>query len=129
MTEKELKKLSRLELLELLLDVRNENAQLKEQVARLTIEAETTQNIDKLAAAIRQVEQALAYANRLSATTRLGAPVGDDDTALDPTLLDKEIYRCLLLFYADDAQALGTLPLELQIAVKERIPTALNQTT
>ena len=42
MTDKELRKLSRLELLELLLEAGKENNKLKEQIARLTAENKTT---------------------------------------------------------------------------------------
>ena len=93
MTEKELKKLSRLELLELLLEVGSENQELKHRLATSTSCADS---ITALAA-----------------------------EAPEPSLLDKEIYRCLLRFYAEDKAQLSALPLELKIAIEERMVSVL----
>ena len=48
MTDKELRKLSRLELLELLLEATKENQRLKEKIEKMKIENRTAQNIENL---------------------------------------------------------------------------------
>ena len=48
MTDKELRKLSRLELLELLLEASKENRKLKEKINRLIAENQTAKNIENL---------------------------------------------------------------------------------
>lgn len=132
MTEKELKKLSRLELLELLLEISTENRALKERVASLSAEVNKSQDIRQLSAAIQQIESALKYTDHITAMVKTTAyemsKSGNEhameelaDTIPEPTLLDKEIYRCLLHFFDDNPEALSTLPLELKIAVSERV--------
>ncbi len=124
MTEKELKKLSRLELLELLLDASTENYELKDRIAKLQTELQAAQQIQQLSTAIQQVENVLEQANRLSASINgVATPVAKTP---DPTSMDKEVYRCLLQFYSTDADAMSALPLELQYAIKERIPSILD---
>ena len=51
MTDKELRKLSRLELLELLLEASNENKKLKEKIVALKADIKTAQNIENLSLA------------------------------------------------------------------------------
>lgn len=126
MTEKELKKLNRLELLELLLEVSKENQELKGRIDKLNNEIDTAQKLEYLSNAIVQVESALKHADRLTATMKASG-YNPDQSAVNsadeqqPSLLDKEIYRCLLHFYSENNEALSTLPLELQIAVQERV--------
>lgn len=76
MTDKELKKLSRLELLELLLEVSKENETLKEKIEELKIENEKARSIENLSAATHKIESALKYANTLTGTLK-AAPTGD----------------------------------------------------
>ena len=132
MTEKELKKLSRLELLELLLEASTENRALKERVASLSAEINQAQDIRHLSTAIRQIENALKYTDHITAMVKTTAfemsKSGNEhamvelaDSTPEPSLLDKEIYRCLLHFFSDNPEALAALPLELQIAVRERV--------
>ena len=126
MTEKELKKLSRLELLELLLEVGSENQELKQRVEKLNKEIETARQIERLSDTITQAKSVLKDVNRLATSTSCA----DSITALvaeapEPSLLDKEIYRCLLRFYAEDKTQLSALPLELKIAIEERMVSVL----
>lgn len=123
MTEKELKKLSRLELLELLLEVSTENQDLKDRIEKLNAELNTNRNVEQLATAIGRVENALMHADRLTAMMKATLCENDKINTSDqePSLLDKEIYRCLLHLYAEDKKLLSALPLELQIAIEERV--------
>lgn len=126
MTEKELKKLSRLELLELLLEASTENQELKNHIQKLNKEIDTAKHIEQLSSAITQVENVLDNVNRLATSAPPSAPVAPSITEItDPTLLDKEIYRCLLRFYAKNKALLSMLPLELKIAINERIPSVV----
>ncbi len=68
MTDKELRKLSRLELLELLLEVSKENEKLNEKIKKLTEENENAKRIDNLAEATRQINTSLQYVNNLCLT-------------------------------------------------------------
>ena len=131
MTEKEIKKLSRLELLELLLEASSENQKLKNHIEKLQIDLENAHSIQHLSAAIDQVEKVLARANRIVNTNGTITPPSnnavEEDVHAPLNLLDKQIYAHLLAFYADNASLLTSLPLELQIAIKERIPSVLNK--
>ena len=122
MTEKELKKLSRLELLELLLEASTENHELNEQVKKLKAEIDTAQHIQQLSDTVTQAESLLEKVRYLA----MSSPAPDAEMANAeapaPSLLDTEIYRCLLRFFAKNEELMAMLPLELQIAVQERIP-------
>ena len=123
MTERELKKLSRLELLELLLEASTENQALKERIEKLTVEVQTAESIQQLSASTRQVENALKYANNLTAWMKA---VGSGDDTVDrslpsPDFPDAELYRHILRFFANNRQQLAALPLELQVIIEERI--------
>ena len=131
MTEKELKKLSRLELLELLLEASKENQELKERNGQLKAQIETVQRIDKLSATVEQMEDALQSVHRLTANLQskgcTDAPAAPVDDCPEPSLLDKEIYRRLLKFYSENPALATALPLELQYAIRERGPAILNR--
>lgn len=140
MTDKELKKLSRLELLELLLQASRENKKLKEQVKKLKLESQTTQNIENLSVITEQVENALRYANSLTDTLKTtsgeetlpkadikstpncsGVPVTED------RLKDKEIYIRILNFFANNDDKLDALPTDIANDVRARIKTILER--
>ena len=70
MTNKELKRLSRLELLELLLEVSNENKKLKQEIEKMNREKEVSKSIDYLAEANKQASDVLGYANKLVETIK-----------------------------------------------------------
>ena len=142
MTDKELRKLSRLELLELLLEASKENKQLKEKINELQIENKTAQNIENLSVATRQVESALKYANSL--TDNLKTSSGDSgmtdgenkkgngqkadkpNTAPDP-LSDVEIYKRMLSFFARNDDKLGVFPEDIENDVRARIRSILEK--
>ena len=136
MTDKELRKLSRLELLELLLDASKENKQLKEQLNRLTVENKTARNIENLSVITHQVEKALEYANGI--TDSLKATSGKEDSvntgirerkspAASGSLSDVEIYRQMLSFFAHNDDKLSVFPADLENSVRGRIRSILER--
>ena len=136
MTDKELRKLSRLELLELLLDASKENKQLKEQIDRLTAENKTARNIENLSVITRQVERTLEYANGIADS--LKEPSGKANSvntdvrerkahAVSDSLSDVEIYRQMLSFFAQNDDKLSVFPSEVENAVRARIKSILEK--
>ncbi len=135
MTDKELRKLSRLELLELLLEAGKENRDLKEQIKRLEDENKTTQNIENLSAITCQVENALRYARSLAGTleTASGKPAASgnyhvperESEASEEPLSDIDIYRHMLCFFALNADRLSVFPEDIEKAVRARLRSIL----
>ena len=141
MTDKELRKLSRLELLELLLEVSKENRKLKEKIKLLKEESKTAQNIENLYAITSQVENALRYAN--SITDNLKAVPGEiaisdkaptDDTeknseapAVCEAVPDKDIYKLMLSFFAKNEDKLSVFPDDIEVIVRGRINSLLER--
>ncbi len=136
MTDKELRKLSRLELLELLLEVSKENRKLKKNIEALKVENSTAQNIRNLSEATLRVENALKYANSLTNTleTTPRTVVSATDTKkieintenkeplIKPDYLaDKEIYIQILCFFAKNDDKLDILPDDIKNSIKMRI--------
>ena len=140
MTDKELRKLSRLELLELLLEASKENKKLKEEIDRLQDENKTAHNIENLSVVTRQVENALKYATSLTGTlkTNSGETVlPDTDTSgsisskdcksESEKIADKDIYRLMLWFFAKNDDKLNVFPADIENIVRERIRTILEK--
>ena len=130
MTDKELRKLNRLELLELLLEASKENKKLKEQIKRLQLENKTTQNIENLSVITGQVETALRYANNITDTLRPSSNVNDNaknDSAASRTdakvqpLSDVDIYKRMLLFFANNDDKLSVFPEDIKNDVRARL--------
>ena len=144
MTDKELRKLSRLELLELLLESSKENSKLKEKIDSLTAENKTTQNIENLSVITRQVESALKYANSLTGVLEsVSNEVASSDSEAkkasnnrpkksktcaetDP-LSDVEIYRRMLSFFARNDDKLNVFPADIENDVRARINSILEK--
>ena len=136
MTDKELRKLSRLELLELLLEASKENRKLKEQIKRLKIENKTTQNIENLSVITGQVENALRYANNITDTLKTTS--GDDSLPEDNVqnnkseirqepLSDVELYKRMLHFFAKNIDKLSVFPDDIENDVRTRIRSILEK--
>lgn len=132
MTDKELRKLSRLELLELLLEASKENKKLKEEIEVLKAENQTANNIENLSLVTRQVENALKYANNLTDNLKTTA---DEGSSPEPTnksivkadaLTDKEIYKRILRFFAANDEKLKVFPSDIENDVRTRINNLLN---
>ncbi len=132
MTDKELRKLSRLELLELLLEASKENKKLKEEIESLKAENQTANNIENLSLVTRQVENALKYANNLTDNLKTTS----DEPALSAlkqktaskteALTDKEIYKRILRFFAANDNKLKVFPADIENDVRTRINNLLN---
>lgn len=132
MTDKELKKLSRLELLELLLDVSKENRKLKDYIKKLRADNETAQSIEHLSVITRQVENALEYANNLTRTLEGASdkPLPStasvkNTTVKSDTVSDVDIYRRMLCFFAKNDDKLNVFPADIENDVRERIRSIL----
>lgn len=140
MTDKELKKLSRLELLELLLEASKENQKLKEQIKILKIDNQATHNIENLSVITEQVESALRYANSLTDTLETASgkgrsACGSISTAVksneaqlkSDSLSDVEIYKRMLRFFAKNDDKLSVFPKDIENDVRARIKSILER--
>ena len=151
MTDKELRKLSRLELLELLLEASKENRKLKEKINRLIAENQTAKNIENLSVVTHQVESVLKYANSLTNSLKSGSvdivssysalkadstpkveeietKIEEHETKTDSPN-DKEIYLKMMCFFAKNEDKLDVFPDELETVVRERIRNILERGT
>lgn len=126
MTDKELRKLSRLELLELLLEASRENEKLKEKVEKLRVENQMAQSIENLSDAALQLENALKYADSLTGALKSAA---DEDVKNNPEIkgpeYDRELYRRILSFFAKNEDKLTVFPSGIGNDVRARINTIL----
>ena len=156
MTDKELRKLSRLELLELLLEASKENKKLKEKVNRLLAVNKTTQNLENLSVMTRQVENALMYANSLTNTLRGNATANDIDIVSSYSVeavkppetvyirsaaeaetpeknssgsVDKDLYLQMMCFFAKNDEMLKVFPTDIENGVRDRIRDILSGKT
>ena len=135
MTDKELRKLSRLELLELLLEAGKENEKLKEQIKGLKLENETAQNIERLSQITDQVENALRYTNNIADAFRTSSGGMKSSSAVNSGYRagkkqfppDVEIYKAMLNFFANNDDKLGVFPSELAEDVRDRIRSILER--
>ncbi len=141
MTDKELKKLSRLELLELLLEVSRENRKLKDKIKSLKEESKTAQNIENLYVITSQVENALRYANSITDNLKASsgeiavsdkAPTDDTEKSSEaPTACeavpDKDIYKLILSFFAKNEDKLSIFPDDIESIVRGRINSLLER--
>lgn len=136
MTDKELKKLSRLELLELLLEASNENKKLKDKIKKMTSENETSKSIENLAATTKQASDILDYANKLVETMKAvpadftaekSSAVRNVKTPSDNSknYTDRNLYLRIMNFYAKNDEALEALPSELKNNITNRIKEIL----
>lgn len=132
MTDKELRKLSRLELLELLLTVSKENEMLKEKIKELKVDNLTSRNIENLSEATVRVENALKYANSITESLEVTTVKKENDSDKtsrvnsrkitdDGILTDREIYKRLLCFFAENDGELEHFPEDIRYNVRARI--------
>ena len=135
MTDKELRKLSRLELLELLLEAEKENSRLKAEVSRFEIDNKTSQNIENLSAMIRQLEDSISKVNGLAGVLK-NVPVSAVVTGCDKAdrvrsekdgAADVDIYKRLLVFFATNEEKTDMLPTDIAEDVRARINSLLDK--
>lgn len=137
-----MKKLSRLELLELLLEASKENKKLKEEIDRLRFESKTTQNIENLSMITTQVESALKYANSLTDTLKItsnentssNVSTNNDKSVMNhqtntksDSLSDVDIYRRMLRFFAKNDDKLSVFPADIENDVRARIRSIIER--
>ena len=136
MTDKELRKLSRLELLELLLEASRENEKLREKLDKLKQEKNTAKSIENLSAATKQVSTVLEYANNLTDVLRktthevvsANSKTQDERAKITKTpedkqnaVSDRKLYWRIMSFYAKNEEALNLLPADISGDVSSRI--------
>jgi hypothetical protein len=131
MTDKELRKLSRLELLELLLEATKENQMLKDTIKKMKIENQTAQSIENLSTATHKVESALKYANSitdtLKGTAKDSVQANENAFNIHQVKNDREIYWRTMAFFSKNNHILTLLPDELKNDISERINEVLKQ--
>ena len=148
MTDKELRKLSRLELLELLLKESRENQMLREELDKLksekSIEKTTAQlqetavqfgaSLQNADALIRTLQRLIAADNSTEDTegdadnyTEEAEENAADYTPKVKTSVDVDLYRRLMLFYSQDIANLEHLPSALHIDVAVRLAQLLKK--
>ena len=135
MTDKELRKLSRLELLEMLLDVSKENENLKQIVAKNEEENKVTKSIESLSDVTTRLNSAIEQINRFSdniqnCTTSpsvLNAPQKymTSGAAQKDRHPDGELYCLIMTHFAKNEKAMSLLPESLQEKIKNRIKEIL----
>lgn len=143
MTDKELRRLSRLELLELLLKESKENEKLKTELNRLKLENELAEITQQLKTAANQIDLSLQNANSLSealqkllyseSSNTSYEPVNKKNNAVsnktDSTNAPKEnngtadinIYKRLMIFFNRNSDYLSGLPEDLRTDISIRI--------
>lgn len=132
MTDRELRKLNRLELLELLLDVSTKNHELEEKVKQLSNENEIARSIENLSVITKQADDILGHANSLvdilqnssrnvsqNDATSENADRFPADSSKKHT--DRNLYTRLLNFYIKNNNAVELLDDELKNDIRNRI--------
>ena len=134
MTDRELRKLSRLELLEMLLDVSKENEALKEKTESLTREIEAAKSIENLAVTTNQLNDMLRYADRLTKSLKSGSACEEDELPekeeIKPSVkascyTDRNLYVRLLSHFIKDRATMDFLPDDLKTDIGRRIDEIL----
>lgn len=137
MTDKELRKLSRLELLELLLEAGKENEKLKDEIKNLKAEKQNANKAENLYVAACKIETALKYATCLTDTLKKTSDLpqapsesahiksSSENQEKPNQLTDKEIYRRMLLFFANNDDKLSIFPADVEYDVRNRINSLL----
>lgn len=136
MTDKELRKLSRLELLELLLEASRENEKLKEKIVKMKQESNAAKSIENLSATTKQVSTVLEYANNLTDTLRktthevvtAGTKPQSERSSVQkapeekqPVISDRNLYWRIMNVYAKNDEALNVLPDDIRNDIRDRI--------
>ncbi len=131
MTDKELRKLSRLELLELLLEASKENERLRDEIEALESENEAAQKLRTLSETALQLENALRYASTLiealKEMPKKTACVSGEKTKKTGSPSDADIYGRIMGFYSKNPDSLHHLPERLRKDVSERIKEILDK--
>lgn len=143
MTDKELKKLSRLELLNLLLEASKENEELKIKLKKAEAECEVADTIRHLTVATEQINNALDRVNGMtdkydavqesearpklmSAETEI-SPKQREPKRIKATASDGELYGSILRFFSTNDVVLEMMPEDIQFSVRKRLESILGK--
>ena len=153
MTDKDLKKLSRLELLELLLSQSRENERLREDVERLKgqpyVGTMSENAIEDISKATEQLNSALYFADRVARQLQnIACPAKDDnreacderqsyprvpnkEAQQDNQIMaqagsDRNLYWRIMNFYSANPAAMSELPVEIQKDIIHRLKVIKN---
>lgn len=138
MTEKELKKLSRLELLELLLDESRENKKLRAELEKIKTENSIEKKRENLSVITKQLNTALSSVHTLTRDLQkiredtASQPQRTENLATDEkkkqeNTFDRSLYQRLMNFFYRNEIYTALLPKELQDDVKTRLRSILNE--
>ncbi len=142
MTDKELRKLSRLELLELLLKESEENKRLKDELKKIKNEKSIEKTTEQLKETAVQFDASLQNADALVTTLQKLVSSENVDYTEDEEKksnykrkispvsngsVDVDIYRRLMQFYSQDISNLDHLPAKLHIDVAVRLAELLKK--
>ncbi len=119
MTEKELRKLSRLDLLELLLEQTKINEQLRAEIAEIRLAEGNFTSIENLQKLNSQLSSALEYTDSLK--KKVQKPKTQDGKS------DRGLYSRIMYFYLKNDDALASLPADLQEDIRERLRKITNE--
>ena len=117
-------------MLELLLEASKENKKLKEKIENLKAENKTAQSIENLSVATRQVENALKYASSITSALKeiSGETVSySKEVQVKKIQPDKEIYKRMICFFAENDEKLSVFPDDIAKDVRERIRSLLEK--
>lgn len=139
MTEKELKKLKRLEILELLLEQSTINENMKQELHELKNKnnaSELTENLEKL---ISQMNSALEHVDHIadnlqkkSEDERSSENIESKNDKIVPvqqkisTVTNKNLYGRIMYFFWQNDDVLSSLPDELQKDIRTKLRGILN---
>ncbi len=139
MTDKELRKLSRLELLEVLLEESKENEKLRKALKNSKSEIAMTEGIKKISDMTKQVNEVLEFANSLSinlkeAAKRVSLNTVDGISTKSignvpykgADISDKELYWRIMAFLAKNEDVLSIFPSDIQSDVRRKVNVILN---
>ncbi len=132
MTEKELKKLSRVELFEILLEESKENERLRQELLQKNEELSANADINSLIAADRMntaIEKLDLLVSKLETNVEKSKAQKDtvketsvaDEAARNAAISDRKLFLRLLSFYSSSKIAMALLPSEIQNDVKARL--------
>lgn len=133
MNNKELKKLSRLELLELLLDISKENNELKEQIEILRTENGTLKDAQAMSETAKQMNDSLVSASRLVEELKAykAEPVAENTNPANEQkpdaeekkkrLADRDLYHRILGFFSKNTVLLDIFPGDIRSDLVNRV--------
>ncbi len=128
MTDKELKKLSRLELLELLLEESRENERLRTELERLRLEGDMVNASQRISQATEQLDTVIDNAKRLADTldpaytaTERQSDNKNTESVKKVRSVDADIYKRIMVFFSRNPRSIIFLPEDIRSDVEKRL--------